>query len=69
MDTQTPLYRRLLNKTGCTLARWHAGTLARWARQAHERRQLAQMDRRELSDVGISPSDRLCELSKPFWRD
>nr|WP_312495669.1 DUF1127 domain-containing protein [Pseudomonas cremoris] len=61
MDTQTPLYRRLLNKTGCTLARW--------ARQAHERRQLAQMDRRELSDVGISPSDRLCELSKPFWRD
>ncbi|AZP70066.1 DUF1127 domain-containing protein [Pseudomonas poae] len=61
MDTQTPLYKRLLNKT--------ARTLARWVRQAHERRQLAQMDRRELSDVGISPSDRLSELSKPFWRD
>lgn len=61
MDTQTPLYKRLLNKT--------ARTLARWARQAHERRQLAQMDRRELSDVGISPSERLSELSKPFWRD
>ncbi len=43
--------------------------MAKWARQAHERRQLAQLDRRELSDVGISPSDRLTELSKPFWRD
>ena len=61
MDTQTPVYRRLLIKT--------AHTLARWARQAHERRQLAQMDHRELSDLGISPSDRLTELSKPFWRD
>lgn len=61
MDTQTPLYRRLLTKMACTLA-W-------WARQAHERRQLAQMDHRELSDLGISPSDRMSELSKPFWRD
>ncbi|MGF6098236.1 DUF1127 domain-containing protein [Pseudomonas sp. 18175] len=61
MDTQPPLYRQLLNKT--------ASTLAKWARQARERRQLAQLDRRELSDVGISPSDRLTELSKPFWRD
>ncbi|TFY86206.1 DUF1127 domain-containing protein [Pseudomonas kairouanensis] len=62
MDTQTPpLYRRLLSTT--------ARTLAKWARHAHERRQLAQLDRRELSDVGISPSDRLTELAKPFWRD
>ena len=61
MDTQPPLYRQLLSQT--------ASTLAKWARQARERRQLAQLDRRELADVGISPSDRLIELSKPFWRD
>ncbi|MBD9458007.1 DUF1127 domain-containing protein [Pseudomonas sp. PDM05] len=57
MDTQPPIYKRLL----CTLAKW--------ARQAHERRQLAQLDPRELSDLGISPADRMTELSKPFWRD
>ena len=57
MDTQPPIYKRLL----CTLAKW--------ARQAHERRQLAQLDPRELSDLGISSADRMTELSKPFWRD
>lgn len=61
MDTRTPLYRQLLSKS--------ASTLAKWARQTHERRQLAQLDYRELSDMGISPSDRLTELAKPFWRD
>ena len=57
MDNPTSVYKRVL----CTLAKW--------ARQAHERRQLAQLDHRELSDLGISPADRMTELSKPFWRD
>ncbi|WLH90558.1 DUF1127 domain-containing protein [Pseudomonas sp. FP453] len=57
MDTHTSVYRRLLS------------TLAKWARQAHERRQLAQLDHRALSDLGISPADRMTELAKPFWRD
>ncbi len=61
MDTRSPLYRRLPSQT--------FATLTRWARQARERRQLAQLDLRELSDMGISPGDRLTELSKPFWRD
>ena len=61
MDTQPVLFKRLLNKT--------AFTLAKWVRQAHERRQLAQLDHRELSDVGISSCDRVTELCKPFWRD
>ncbi|MCF5720863.1 DUF1127 domain-containing protein [Pseudomonas syringae] len=61
MDMQSPRYKQLLNKT--------ALTLEKWARQAHERRLLAQLDYRELSDMGISPCDRLTELSKPFWRD
>ena len=57
MDNNTSAYKRVL----CTLAKW--------IRQAHERRQLAQLDHRELSDLGISPADRITELSKPFWRD
>ncbi|QJI32032.1 DUF1127 domain-containing protein [Pseudomonas sp. ADAK18] len=46
-----------------------ASALAQWARRAHTRRQLAQLDPRELSDAGISHSDRMEELSKPFWRE
>lgn len=61
MTTQTPRYKQLI--VGIARA------LARWARQAHERRQLAQLDPRELSDAGISAGDRMAELSKPFWRD
>lgn len=52
-----------------SLLRRTAATLARWRQQAHERHQLAQLDLRELSDAGISPGERLVELSKPFWRD
>jgi uncharacterized protein YjiS (DUF1127 family) len=43
--------------------------LAKWARHAYERRQLAQLDPRELSDLGISHGERMTELAKPFWRD
>ncbi|UHG98182.1 DUF1127 domain-containing protein [Pseudomonas sp. 7-41] len=52
-----------------TLLRRTVATLARWRQQARERHQLAQLDPRELSDAGISPSERQVELSKPFWRD
>ena len=60
MDTQTPLRSRLLRRT--------LSLLAKWARHAYERCQLAQLDPRELSDLGISHGDRMTELSKPFWR-
>ncbi|KQM48858.1 hypothetical protein ASE80_12490 [Pseudomonas sp. Leaf15] len=61
MSTQTPRYKQLIILMACALGRW--------ARQAHERRQLAQLDPRELADAGISHGDRTAELSKPFWRD
>lgn len=32
------------------------------------RRQLAELDSRQLADLGISPSERMGEISKPFWR-
>ncbi|MFL1556437.1 DUF1127 domain-containing protein [Pseudomonas sp. O64] len=61
MNTQRSSFKQLLVRT--------ANALARWARQAHERHQLAQLDPRELSDAGISQGDRIAELSKPFWRE
>ncbi|SDT58709.1 protein of unknown function [Pseudomonas cedrina] len=61
MDTPSPVDKRLSRPT--------ASFVAKWIRRAYERRQLSQLDSRELSDVGISRSDQLAELSKPFWRD
>jgi uncharacterized protein YjiS (DUF1127 family) len=61
MNTQCSSFKQLLIRTVCAVARW--------ARQARERHQLAQLDPRELSDAGISQGDRIAELSKPFWRE
>ncbi|MCW3150524.1 DUF1127 domain-containing protein [Stutzerimonas stutzeri] len=43
-------------------------TLRLWQQRAQTRRQLAQLDARQLADAGISASERLEELEKPFWR-
>lgn len=49
---------------------WHR--LVTWFRDAaqrrHTRRLLAQLDNRELHDIGISRGDALIEAQKPFWR-
>lgn len=42
--------------------------LHRWRLTARTRRQLAELDSRQLADLGISPSERVAEISKPFWR-
>ncbi|UVE17956.1 DUF1127 domain-containing protein [Pseudomonas sp. LS44] len=42
--------------------------LARWTENRRTRRQLAQLDDRLLADVGITRSERLAELDKPFWK-
>jgi uncharacterized protein YjiS (DUF1127 family) len=36
--------------------------------RARTRRLLAQLDGRDLADLGLSHADRLNELEKPFWR-
>jgi uncharacterized protein YjiS (DUF1127 family) len=36
--------------------------------RARTRRLLAQLDQRDLADLGLSHADRLSELEKPFWR-
>ncbi|RRW15470.1 DUF1127 domain-containing protein [Stutzerimonas stutzeri] len=42
--------------------------LQRWQRNYRTRQQLAQLDDRQLADVGISHSERAAELDKQFWR-
>lgn len=39
-----------------------------WRQNSRTRRQLAALDERLLSDVGISHGERMEELNKPFWR-
>jgi uncharacterized protein YjiS (DUF1127 family) len=39
-----------------------------WQQRQRSRRQLAQLDPRQLADSGISQAERLLELDKPFWR-
>ncbi|MCP1648503.1 MULTISPECIES: DUF1127 domain-containing protein [Pseudomonas aeruginosa group] len=39
-----------------------------WLRNARTRRQLAELTSQQLADIGISPSERVREISKPFWR-
>ncbi|MHA3734038.1 DUF1127 domain-containing protein [Pseudomonas sp. Eth.TT006] len=36
--------------------------------RARTRRLLAQLDQRDLADLGLSHADRRNELEKPFWR-
>jgi uncharacterized protein YjiS (DUF1127 family) len=44
------------------------GIIRRWQLNIRTRRHLARLDPRLLADAGISPSERLAELGKPFWR-
>lgn len=39
-----------------------------WQQRARTRRQLAALDDHQLADIGISRSERIEELEKPFWR-
>jgi uncharacterized protein YjiS (DUF1127 family) len=41
---------------------------ASWIDRARQRRALAEMDDRLLSDIGVSRSEAEREIEKPFWR-
>lgn len=55
-------------KRAQTWARRGLAILKRWHQYARTRQQLAELDERQLADLGISPADRAAELDKPFWR-
>jgi uncharacterized protein YjiS (DUF1127 family) len=43
--------------------------LACWGERARMRRQLAELDDRQLRDIGVSPTDIAREILKPFWSE
>ncbi len=43
-------------------------TLQSWHDRARDRRMLAELDDRLLSDIGLSRADVWREVNKPFWR-
>jgi uncharacterized protein YjiS (DUF1127 family) len=43
-------------------------TLHVWRERQRNRRQLAELSARDLHDVGLSWSDIVYEVEKPFWR-
>lgn len=43
-------------------------TLRGWHELVRSRRELAQMDERQLLDIGITRADAAFESAKPFWR-
>jgi len=42
--------------------------LAVWHRRARDRRALAQLDARMLSDIGMTREQAECETNKRFWQ-
>ena len=44
------------------------GLLQVWLARYRQRRQLARLDTHLLKDIGLSRTDALREVHKPFWR-
>lgn len=70
-----PHVRAAKQAVGIGVARGWAAAFARglsliplWAARRRQRRALALLDIRLLSDVGLSPEDVARECAKPFWR-
>jgi uncharacterized protein YjiS (DUF1127 family) len=50
-------------------ALWELGAgVARWLRARREVEELAQLDWRELKDIGLTAADVQVLIEKPFWR-
>ena len=45
-----------------------SATLHEWLRRRRDRAELATLDERMLRDIGVSRTEVLHELNKPFWR-
>ena len=41
--------------------------LSLWYMRYTSRKELARLDSRQLSDIGVSPGERIVEARKPFW--
>ena len=65
--TATALLEPALPRSGKTWPKL-LRLIRQWRQNARTRAQLAELDERALVDLGISPGERIEELSKPFWR-
>ncbi len=62
-----PMSFRARPSSASTLARLKAA-IGRFRGRVRERRTLAELNERELRDIGLSSWDVHTELAKPFWR-
>jgi uncharacterized protein YjiS (DUF1127 family) len=46
-----------------------SGIVARWLERSRENRDLAQLDARELRDIGLTRADVQMLLSRSIWHD
>lgn len=51
-----------------TIAVGISKTIGTWIRRSNERRVLAMLNQRMLSDIGLTPHDVQKEVSKFFWQ-
>jgi uncharacterized protein YjiS (DUF1127 family) len=61
-------HESMINHHGSGLFAKLSETLHVWRQRQVDRRQLAELNDRDLHDVGLSWSDIALEAEKPFWR-
>ena len=66
MSTYT--HESMTNHHGSGVFAQLSETVHIWRRRQIDRRQLAELNDRDLHDVGLSWSDVAYEAEKPFWR-
>jgi len=58
----------MINHHGSGLLAQLSEKLHVWRDRERQRRELAQWTERDLHDIGLSRSDVVYEVEKPFWR-
>ena len=59
---------QVINRHGSGLFAQLSETFHIWRQRQRDRRQLVELSARDLHDVGLSWSDIVYEVEKPFWR-
>ena len=68
MNTLTLNYHRYTDRSWQPPGGKLSDLMMIWYQRAHQRNQLAQLDARELRDMGISRAQAAAEAAKPFWQ-
>jgi uncharacterized protein YjiS (DUF1127 family) len=68
MKMSTLSHASMTNHHGSGLLAVLSEKLHVWRDRERQRRELAQWTERDLHDIGLSRSDVVYEVEKPFWR-